>query len=183
VGIGRIGVITGRILQGFGCRVLAYDPYPPIEARGIGFEFHSVEELLARSEIVSLHCPLLPDTRHIINAESLARMRPGALLINTSRGGLIDTPAVLSALERNHLGGLGIDVYEHEASLFFQDHTATGIPDPLFARLVNLPNVVATGHQGFLTHDALENIATSVIGSLDAFSGGHPVPLALRPRM
>lgn len=182
VGTGRIGVISGRILQGFGCSVLAHDPYPPVEARDVGFEFCSMDELLARSDIVSLHCPLLPDTRHIINAASLALMKPGAVLINTSRGGLIDTAAALAALEKNHLGGLGIDVYEHESPLFFKDHTATGIPDSLFARLVALPNVVATGHQGFLTHEALGSIATSIIESLDAFTAGYPIPLALRPR-
>ncbi len=182
VGTGRIGIIAGRILQGFGCRVLAYDPYPPFEARGIGFEFCSIEELLARSDVVSLHCPLLPDTHHVINAASLARMKPGALLINTSRGGLIDTPAVIAALENNRLGGLGIDVYENEAVLFFEDHSSTGITDPQFARLIALPNVVATGHQGFFTHEALGDIARSIVASLDAFAAGYPIPHALRPR-
>lgn len=180
IGTGRIGVITGRILQGFGCHVLAHDPYPPADAHETGFTFCSLDDLLARADIISLHCPLLPSTRHVINSASLARMKPGALLINTSRGGLIDTPAVLAALESGRLGGLGLDVYEHEAALFFQDHSATGIPDPLFARLVGLPNVIVTGHQAFLTHEALANIAASVRSSLDAFASGNPVPLAIK---
>ncbi len=180
VGTGRIGVITGRILQGFGCRVLAYDPVPPAEAIAAGFEFVGLEDLLAGADIVSLHCPLVPATRHIINAAALARMKPGALLINTSRGALIDTHAVITALEKDRLGGLGIDVYEHEATLFFEDHSATGIPDAVFARLTSLPNVVATAHQGFLTHEALGNIASAVIDSLDAHAAGRLPAFALR---
>ncbi|CAM3072786.1 2-hydroxyacid dehydrogenase [Rariglobus hedericola] len=182
VGTGRIGTITGRILQGFGCRVLAYDPFPTQEARDAGFELVALDEVLTRSDIISLHCPLLPATKHIINASSLARLKPSALLINTSRGGLIETNAVIAALENKQLRGLGIDVYEHEAALFFEDHSATGIPDPLFARLVANENVVATGHQAFLTDDALANIASTVISSLDAFAAGHAVPFALKPR-
>ena len=182
VGTGRIGTITGRILQGFGCRVLAHDPVPPPDAIDAGFEFVALDALLTRSDIISLHCPLLPSTKHVINAVTLARLKPTALLINTSRGALIDTPAVIAALENHRLGGLGLDVYEHEAALFFEDHSATGIPDPLFARLVALPNVVATGHQAFLTHEALTNIATSVLSSLDAYAAHQPLPFALKPR-
>lgn len=180
VGTGRIGLITGRILQGFGCRVLAYDPFPPPDARDAGFEFVALDELLSRSDVVSLHCPLLPTTRHIINAGTLARMKPSALLINTSRGGLIDTAAAIDALENKRLGGLGLDVYEHEAALFFQDHSSGGIADPLFTRLVAAPNVLVTGHQGFLTHEALGNIADSVLASLDAFVAGAAIPFALK---
>jgi D-lactate dehydrogenase len=172
LGTGRIGTITGQILQGFGCRVLAHDPYPPQEARDAGFEFVSLDDLLTRADIVSLHCPLLPSTKHILNATTLARLKPGALIINTSRGGLLDTTAALAALESGHLGGLGLDVYEHEAPLFFRDHSATGIPDPLFARLVARPDVVVTGHQAFLTTEALTNIASSVIDTLDTFAAG-----------
>jgi D-lactate dehydrogenase len=180
IGTGKIGVITGRILQGFGCRVLAHDPRPPADAHSAGFEFCKLDDLLARADIVSLHCPLLPTTKHIINAATLGRMKRGALLINTSRGGLVDTSAALAALENSHLGGLGLDVYENEAALFFEDHSATGIPDALFARLVALPNVIATGHQGFLTCEALDNIAESVIGSIDAFATHQPILFALK---
>ena len=174
LGTGRIGTITGQILQGFGCRVLAHDPYPPEDARNAGFDFVSLDDLLSRSDMLSVHCPLLPSTHHIINADTLARLKPGALLINTSRGGLLDTPAALASLESGHLGGLGLDVYEHEAPLFFRDHSATGTPDPLYAKLVARPDVVVTGHQAFLTKEALTNIAISVIESLDAFAARQP---------
>jgi D-lactate dehydrogenase len=159
VGTGRIGTITGKILQGFGCHVLAFDPYASPESRAAGFEFTGRDDLLARSDIVSLHCPLLPTTKHLINAETLSLLKPTALLINTSRGGLIDTAAAIDALEANRLRGLGLDVYEHEAALFFEDHSARGITDPLFARLIAHP---------------------SVLESLDTFVAGKPCPHALR---
>ncbi|MBC8039309.1 MAG: 2-hydroxyacid dehydrogenase, partial [Opitutaceae bacterium] len=174
IGTGRIGTITGKILQGFGCHVLAFDPYASPESRAAGFEFVALDDVLTRSDIVSLHCPLLPATHHLINASTLARLKPTALLINTSRGGLIDTAAAIDALENNRLRGLGLDVYEHEAALFFEDHSDTGITDPLFARLIKNPNVVVTGHQAFLTYEALDNIASSVLASLNAFASGQP---------
>ena len=179
IGTGRIGTITGKILQGFGCHVLAFDPYATPESRAAGFEFVGRDDLLTRADIVSLHCPLLPATRHLINATTLARLKPSALLINTSRGGLIDTAAAIQALENRRLRGLGLDVYEHEAALFFDDHSDTGITDPLFARLITHPNVVVTGHQAFLTAEALDNIAASVLASLDTFASGQPCPNAL----
>ncbi len=181
IGTGRIGTITGKILEGFGCHVVAFDPYASPESRAAGFEFVGRNDLLARSDIVSLHCPLLPATKHLINTSTLACLKPTALLINTSRGGLIDTAAAIDALEGNRLRGLGLDVYEHEAALFFDDHSDTGITDPLFARLIRHPNVVVTGHQAFLTHEALDNIASSVLASLDAFAASKPVPCALKP--
>ena len=181
VGTGRIGTITGKILQGFGCHVLAFDPYATPESRAAGFEFTGRDDLLARSDIVSLHCPLLPATKHLINAETLAFFKPSALLINTSRGGLIDTAAAIDALEARRLRGLALDVYEHEAALFFDDHSDTGITDALFARLIAHPNVVVTGHQAFLTYEALDNIATSVLASINAFASGQPSPHALVP--
>lgn len=179
IGTGRIGTITGKILQGFGCHVLAFDPYASPESRAAGFEFTGRDDLLTRSDIISLHCPLLPATKHFINASTLARLKPTALLINTSRGGLIDTAAAIDALEARRLRGLALDVYEHEAALFFDDHSDTGITDALFARLIAHPNVVVTGHQAFLTCEALDNIATSVLASLDAFASGQPCPHAL----
>jgi D-lactate dehydrogenase len=174
IGTGRIGTITGKILQGFGCHVIAFDPYAPPESRAAGFEFVTLDDVLTRSDIISLHCPLLPATKHLINASTLARLKPTALVINTSRGGLIDTAAAIDALEGNRLRGLGLDVYEHEAALFFDDHSDTGITDPVFARLIAHPNVIVTGHQGFLTYEALDNIAASVLASLDAFASGQP---------
>lgn len=179
IGTGRIGTITGKILQGFGCHILAFDPFAPPESRAAGFEFTGRDDLLSRSDIVSLHCPLLPSTKHLVNASTLARLKPTALLINTSRGGLIDTAAAIEALENNRLRGLGLDVYEHEAALFFDDHSDTGITDPLFARLITHPNVVVTGHQAFLTYEALDNIASSVLASLDSFASGQPCANAL----
>ncbi|MBW8782631.1 MAG: 2-hydroxyacid dehydrogenase [Verrucomicrobia bacterium] len=181
VGTGRIGTITGRIMQGFGCRVLACDPFPSDEAREAGFVFCELDELLARSDVVSLHCPLVPATRHLINATTLERMKPGATLLNTSRGGLIDTPATIAAIESGQLGRLGLDVYENEAGFFYEDHSAGPLADETLARLIALPNVLVTGHQGFLTHEALGNIAETTLKSVDDFAAGRPCPLALRP--
>ncbi|HTJ77825.1 MAG TPA: 2-hydroxyacid dehydrogenase [Rariglobus sp.] len=181
VGTGRIGTITGQILQGFGCRVLASDPFATAEARKAGFTFCDLDELLAQSDIVSLHCPLTPATRHIINADRLARMKRGATLLNTSRGGLIDTPAVIDALESGQLGRLGLDVYENEACFFYDDHSERPLPDQTLAHLISLPNVLLTGHQGFLTHEALTNIAETTFRSIDDFSSGRPCGNALRP--
>jgi len=181
VGTGRIGTITGQILQGFGCRVLASDPFPPAEAKAAGFSFCELDELLAQSDIVSLHCPLIPATRHIINAARLARMKRGATLINTSRGALIDTPAAIDALESGQLGRLGLDVYENEACFFYDDHSERPLPDATLARLIALPNVLLTGHQGFLTHEALTNIAETTFQSINDFAAGRPCSKALRP--
>jgi len=181
VGTGRIGTITGQILQGFGCRVLASDPFPPAEAKSAGFTFCELDELLAQSDIVSLHCPLMPATRHIINAARLARMKRGATLINTSRGGLIDTPAAINALESGQLGRLGLDVYENEACYFYDDHSHQPLPDTTLARLLAHPNVLLTGHQGFLTHEALTNIAETTFQSINDFAAGRPCAKALRP--
>lgn len=179
VGTGRIGLITGRILQGFGCRVLAYDPKPSAEALAAGFEFCALEDAFGRADIVSLHCPLLPATRHLINRTTLDWMKRGAVLMNTSRGGLIDTRAVIEALETGRLGALGVDVYEDEAPLFYEDHSGRGIRDEVLGRLVSLPNVLVTGHQGFFTREALCAIAASTFVALDAFALNRPCAHAL----
>ncbi|MFA6289419.1 MAG: 2-hydroxyacid dehydrogenase [Opitutaceae bacterium] len=181
VGTGRIGTITGQIMQGFGCRVLASDPFAPAEAKAAGFTFCELDELLAQSDIVSLHCPLTPSTRHIINAARLARMKRGATLINTSRGALMDTHAALDALESGHLGRLGLDVYENEACFFYDDHSDRPLPDATLARLIAHPNALLTGHQGFLTHEALANIAETTFQSINDFAAGRPCAKALRP--
>lgn len=175
LGTGKIGLITGRILKAFGCTVLAYDPYPSPEALEAGFRFCALAEALSQADVVSLHCPLLPTTKHIINADTLALMKPNALLVNTSRGGLVDTAAALAALESGRLGGLAIDVYENEANLFFHDHSATGIKDALFKALESRPNVVVTAHQAFLTREALTKIAAGVLGSLNSLATGAPM--------
>ena len=175
VGVGNIGSVAARIAAGFGCKVLGTDPEQRDDCRGI-VEYVYLDELLERSNIVSLHCPLTASTRHLIGARELARMTPQSFLINTSRGAVIDTPAVLNALEASRLGGLAIDVYEWEAGLFFEDHSGEELEDKQFERLLDFPNVLVTPHQGFLTAEALANIASTTIENIDAFERtGRPV--------
>ena len=169
VGVGNIGSVVAQIAHGFGCSVLAYDPVRRPECEAAGVSYLGLDELLDRSDIVTLHCPLNASSRHLIGARALSRMKPGALLINTSRGAVIDTRAVIDALKREHLGALGIDVYEEEDSLFFEDRSEQPIMDDVFARLLTFPNVLITGHQGFFTIEALKNIAETTIANLDAF--------------
>lgn len=175
VGTGAIGTEVVRIARGFGCRVLAFDPVPSPAVTAAGGEYVDLPTLFADSHIVTLHCPLTPETFHLVNADSLERMRQGCMLINTSRGALVDTTAVIAALKAGRLGSLGIDVYEEEEHLFFVDHSVGGIADDVFARLVTLPNVLVTGHQAFLTHEALTAIAATTIASLDEFEAGRPL--------
>ena len=169
VGAGNIGSVAAKIAAGFGCNVLITDPVRRPECEAIGAAYVGLEELLERSHIVSLHCPLNAGTRHLINASALGRMRADALLINTSRGAVLDTRAVIGALERGRLRGLAIDVYEEEEELFFEDRSGRPLHDEQFARLRALPNVLITGHQGFFTVEALENIAQTTIANLSAF--------------
>ncbi|WP_312328081.1 2-hydroxyacid dehydrogenase [Stenotrophomonas sp.] len=171
VGTGKIGLATARIMKGMGCTVLGFDPYPSPAFAEIG-EAVALDELLTRSDIVSLHCPLTPDTHHLINEESLGRMKPGAMLVNTSRGGLVNTDAVVRALKSRHLGHLAIDVYEQESALFFQDLSGEIIDDDLFQRLMTFPNVLVTGHQGFFTVEALQEICSITLGNLSDFANG-----------
>lgn len=174
IGTGQIGAAFARIMAGFGCRVLAYDPYPNPEVEALGAQYLALDELLAQSQIVSLHCPLTPDTHHLINADSLQRMQRGSMLINTSRGALVDTPAVINALKSGHLGYLGLDVYEEEADLFFEDLSDFPLQDDILARLLTFPNVVITAHQAFLTHEALGAIAGTTLANIEAWSKGAP---------
>ncbi len=171
VGTGKIGLATARIMKGMGCTVLGFDPYPSPTFEEIG-EAVALDELLTRADIVSLHCPLTPETHHLINEESLARMKPGAMLVNTSRGGLVNTDAVVRALKSRHLGHLAIDVYEQESALFFQDLSGEIIDDDLFQRLMTFPNVLVTGHQGFFTVEALQEICSITLGNLADFANG-----------
>lgn len=175
VGTGKIGACFARIMAGFGCRVLAHDPHPDLQCEAAGARYVPLSELLAASDIVSLHCPLTPQTHHLIDAAALAGMKRGAMLVNTSRGAVIDTRAVIGALKSGALGSLGIDVYEEEANLFFRDLSAGVIHDDVFARLLTFPNVVVTGHQAFFTEDALAAIAETTVDNLDCFeSTGRP---------
>jgi D-lactate dehydrogenase len=176
VGTGRIGTCFARIMRGFGCRVLASDPQPSDECRAMGVEYVALEELLARSDIVSLHCPLTPETYHCIDAERIGLLRPGVMLINTSRGGLIDTAAVIDALKDGRIGRLGLDVYEEEAELFFEDLSDRVLQDDVFSRLLTFPNVLITGHQAFFTREALTNIAETTLAGLTAGQRGEDVP-------
>lgn len=150
IGTGKIGRVFAHIMAGFGCSILGFDPYPDPEFEALGGRYAPVTELAERSDIISLHCPLTPETHHLVNAGSLARGKRGAMLINTSRGGLVDTEAVIEGLKSGQIGGLGLDVYEQESDLFFQDLSGTIIADDMIQRLVSFPNVIVTGHQAFL---------------------------------
>jgi D-lactate dehydrogenase len=181
VGTGRIGACFVRIMTGFGCRVLATAPDLNPDCAALGVRYVELDELLASSDVISLHCPLTPQTRHLIDAGALAQMKPGAMLVNTGRGALIDTRAVIRALKTGHLGSLGLDVYEEEGDLFFRDLSGEVIRDDVFARLLTFPNVVVTGHQGFFTEDALSAIGRITLANLDSFEDDgrplHPVSM------
>ena len=181
IGAGRIGLEVVRILRGFGCAVLAHDARRNPEALALGATFLPLEELFPRCEILTLHCPLTRSTRHLINAQTLARMKPGVMLINTSRGGLIDTVAVIEALKSGHLGYLGLDVYEEEDALFFEDLSDTVIQDDVFARLLTFPNVLITGHQAFFTRDAVRKIAETTLANVSAFEAGGALQNVVGP--
>jgi D-lactate dehydrogenase len=173
IGTGKIGTIFARIMAGFGCTVVGHDRYPSAAFEALGGRYVEVDELLACSDVVSLHCPLTEETRHIVNAESLARAKRGSVLVNTSRGGLVDTEAAVEALKTGQLGGLAIDVYEQEANLFFQDLSSTIICDDVIQRLVSFPNVIVTGHQAFFTVEAIGQIMRTTIDSISAFERGE----------
>ncbi len=169
VGTGKIGLCFVKIMLGFGCRVLCYDPFPNPELDALAVEMVELPELLAQSDIVSLHCPLSAENHHLISGHTLAQMKRGAFLINTSRGGLIDTRAAIEALRSGQLGALGLDVYENEAGLFFEDHSDQPLRDDVFARLLSFGNVIVTGHQAFFTREALENIAATTLDNLNCW--------------
>ncbi|MBG6234102.1 D-lactate dehydrogenase [Pedobacter sp. CAN_A7] len=169
IGTGNIGQAFCRILKGFGCHIAAYDPYPNAEMEALGVTYGTLEETLCDADIVSLHCPLNDDTLHMVNKETLKLFSKGAMLINTSRGALIETADVISALKHGRLGYLGIDVYEQESKLFFNDHSEAVIADELITRLISFPNVLITSHQGFFTKEAMEQIATITYQNIEAF--------------
>jgi D-lactate dehydrogenase len=176
VGVGNIGSAVVQIARGFGCSVLAYDPVRRPECEAAGVVYVTLDDLLERSDIVTLHCLLNSTTRHLIDSKALSRMKRGALLINTSRGAVVDTAAVIAALQRQHLGGLAIDVYERENELFFEDRSGQPIADDQFLRLIGFPNVLVTAHQGFFTVEALRNIADTTVANLDAYQAtGKPM--------
>lgn len=174
VGTGQIGATFARIMAGFGCKLLAYDPYPNPQVEALGARYLPLDALLAEAHIISLHCPLNDDTRHLINPASLSRMQRGAMLINTGRGALVNTPALIDALKTGQLGYLGLDVYEEEAQLFFEDRSDLPLQDDVLARLLTFPNVVVTAHQAFLTREALGAIAQTTLDNISGWATGSP---------
>jgi D-lactate dehydrogenase len=177
IGAGQIGLTFARIMAGFGCQLLINDPYPVANLADLGARQVELDELIARSDVISLHCPLNAATHHLINAQRLQQMKAGAMLINTGRGALIDTPALIGALKIGQLGYLGLDVYEEEAELFFEDRSDLPLQDDVLARLLSFPNVLITAHQAFLTHEALAAIATTTRDNIAAWLAGTPINL------
>ena len=171
IGLGRIGSIVAKILAGFDCRVLVSDPFAKPDDT-LSIELTDLETLCSSSDIISLHCPLTPQTHHVIGKKALGLMKDGVMLINTSRGGLVDTKAVVDGLKSGRIGHLGLDVYEEEGDLFFDDLSNKIIADDVFARLLTFPNVLITGHQAFFTHEALTAIANTTLANIDAFCAG-----------
>lgn len=169
IGTGKIGQCLARIMAGFGCRILAYDPCPTPVIEEIGGTYVPLDTLITTADVISLHCPLTPQTRHLINRKTLATMKHGVMLINTSRGAVMDARALISGLKTGQIGYLGLDVYEEEENLFFQDMSEQVIRDDVFARLNTFPNVLITGHQGFFTQEAMTAIARTTIRNLTAF--------------
>jgi D-lactate dehydrogenase len=180
IGTGKIGECVIRILNGFGCKIIAYDKYKNPACEELGVEYVSLEDLFARSDIVSLHCPLLKDTNHIINHDSIARMKKGVMIINTSRGALIDSRAAIEGLKSEKIGYLGIDVYEEEGEIFFEDKTFEILTDDVFARLTTFPNVVITGHQAYFTQEAVIAIAKTTLENITAYESGDELVNAVK---
>ncbi len=166
IGTGQIGIIVGHILHGFGCKIVAYDLYPNSEFGKKYAEYVSLEELYYQSDLISLHCPLTPETYHLIDETAIAQMKPGVMLVNTSRGGLIDTQAAIQGLKSKQIGHLALDVYEEEGDIFFEDLSGEIIQDDIFERLLTFPNVIITGHQAFFTEEALSNIAETTLANI-----------------
>lgn len=167
IGTGKIGIATMRILKGFGMHILAYDPFKNPAAEELGAEYVTLDELYARSHVITLHCPATPENYHLLNKAAFNKMKDGVMIINTSRGSLIDTPEAIEALKRRKIGALGMDVYENERDLFFEDKSNEVILDDVFRRLSSCHNVLLTGHQAFLTEEALMNISDVTLHNID----------------
>jgi D-lactate dehydrogenase len=183
IGTGQIGRITAEILRGFGMEALAADPYPQTEwAEAHGVRYTEMTELLRRSDVISLHCPLTPENRHLVGEDALASMKRGVIIINTGRGGLIDTRALIKALKKNRIGGAGLDVYEEEEGYFFEDHSGEVIQDDVLARLLTFPNVLITSHQAFLTREALQEIAKTTVENFRLFFEKGELPNQIKTR-
>jgi D-lactate dehydrogenase len=176
IGTGRIGLATIKILLGFGCHVFAHDPYPNHAVLDLGVEYVPLEEIFATCDIISLHCPLTSENHHLLNKESFSRMKPGVMVINTSRGGLLNALDAIEALKTGQLGSLGLDVYENEMELFFEDKSNEIIQDDVFRRLSACHNVIFTGHQAFLTEEALSAIAFTTLTNITQLSDAKHCP-------
>ncbi|KDO33802.1 hypothetical protein SPRG_01681 [Saprolegnia parasitica CBS 223.65] len=174
IGTGKIGALFGKICAGFGCNVIAYDVFQNAEALSYGITYKSVEEVIAESDIISLHCPLFPSTHHIINNDSIGRMKKGVMLINTSRGGLINTKALIRGLKNGQVGSVALDVFEGENGIFYEDHSGEIMADENFTKLFTFPNVIVTGHQAYFTQEALANIAKTTMDNIKAIESNGP---------
>lgn len=182
LGAGRIGQCAMKIAKGFGCRLIAYDPYHnPKTAEEIGFEYVGLEQLLQESDVISLHLPLTEQSHHIIDRKALSLTKRGVIIVNTSRGGLIDTSALIESLKSGQVGGVGLDVYEMEEGVFFHDLSDRPLQDDTLARLMIFPNALITSHQGFLTREALRAIASTTLGNATLFEKGQPLPNQVLP--
>lgn len=175
IGTGRIGSVMATIMRGFGSDVLAYDPFPNPELTALGVKYTSLNELYSSADIISLHAPLTEATRHMIDGKALEKMKPGVFLINTGRGALLDTKALIKSLKSGHIGAAGLDVYEEEENIFFQDLSDQVLQDDLLARLLTFPNVLITSHQAFLTQEALAGIAETTLQNIEDFSKARPL--------
>jgi len=169
IGTGKIGQVFIDIMKGFGCRNIAYDKYPNRKLEQSGLEYVDLKKLYKESDIISLHCPLTPETYHLINKKAISSMKKGVMIINTSRGPLIDSKAVIKGLKNQHIGYLGIDVYEEEQDLFFEDLSEKIIQDDVFVRLQTFPNVLITAHQAFFTKEAVDNITTTTFDNIESY--------------
>lgn len=176
IGTGKIGLVTAGILKGFGCHILAYDLYPNDQLTAMGGQYVDLPEIYAEADIISLHCPLTAETHHLIDERAVNQMKPGVMLVNTSRGAIIDTRAAIEGLKSGKIGALGIDVYEEESELFFEDHSDRVLIDDVFARLLTFPNVLITGHQAFFTREALEQIARTTLSNVTLVDQDAPCP-------
>ena len=175
IGTGKIGRVVAEILRGFGMKVLAYDPFPaPDWAAKVGVEYTDPKTLASESAVITLHVPLTPETHHVVNRETIELTKPGTIIVNVSRGALIDTKALIEALKSGHVGGVALDVYEEEEGVFFEDLSGQVLQDDDLARLLTFPNVLITAHQAFLTREALAEIAQVTVENLRAFSQGKP---------
>ncbi|CQJ46892.1 D-lactate dehydrogenase [Yersinia rohdei] len=176
IGTGKIGVATMRILKGFGMRLLAFDPYPSEQALELGAEYVDLKTLYAESDVISLHCPMTPENHHLLNKSAFDQMKDGVMIINTSRGGLVDSTAAIDALKQQKIGSLGMDVYENERDLFFEDKSNDVIQDDVFRRLSSCHNVLFTGHQAFLTEEALTSISQTTMQNISQLVKGEHCP-------